>query len=295
MARPAVVVQWNNQSVRRHKFDLIFLLQKYSPTVAAVSETWLRPGNQFRVPGFICLRDRSVMDTAVLMCLLEIILPFPRPHFLSQAMLSLVDDMFPLKKHSVVGISSPPWWDQEYTRAVRREEELKFYTVETCPRKTLSTFLSLDALFSVCELNLVLSSLKDSAPGIDGIPYCFLINASEQKNTDYNPNIKKQTESRRPCLHIARLFCPLLWQILLNTFVKKRLEWNGKSRSLLANFQYGFRKDRSTIDSLSIFTSDIRVSLFQRKSVTATVLYVSSAYDNVQLPILITSFISRRC
>ncbi|GBP13951.1 hypothetical protein EVAR_10512_1 [Eumeta japonica] len=41
----AVAVQWNSESVRRDKSDLIFPLQKYSPTVAAVSEAWLRPGS----------------------------------------------------------------------------------------------------------------------------------------------------------------------------------------------------------------------------------------------------------
>ncbi|GBP03917.1 hypothetical protein EVAR_74721_1 [Eumeta japonica] len=57
MARPAVAIQWNSQSLRKDKSKLIFLLQKYSPTDAAVSETWLKPGSHFRVPGFACLRD----------------------------------------------------------------------------------------------------------------------------------------------------------------------------------------------------------------------------------------------
>ncbi|GBP41032.1 hypothetical protein EVAR_82992_1 [Eumeta japonica] len=40
------------------------------------------------------------------------------------------------------------------------------------------------------------------------------------------------------------------------------------------------------IDSLSIYTSDIGISFFQEKSVTADFLGVSSAYDNIQFPIL---------
>ncbi|GBP82948.1 hypothetical protein EVAR_99739_1 [Eumeta japonica] len=45
-------------------------------------------------------------------------------------------------------------------------------------------------------------------------------------------------------------------------------------------------KGKITIDSLSIFTSDIRVSFLQGKSVTTTFRDVCSAYDNVQFPIL---------
>ncbi|GBP03072.1 hypothetical protein EVAR_102575_1 [Eumeta japonica] len=47
---------------------------------------------------------------------------------LPQAMISVADDMFPLKKHSVVGIPSPLWCDQECTRAVaeRREAEILY-------------------------------------------------------------------------------------------------------------------------------------------------------------------------
>ncbi|GBP84611.1 Probable RNA-directed DNA polymerase from transposon X-element [Eumeta japonica] len=68
-------------------------------------------------------------------------------------------------------------------------------------------------------------------------------------------------------------------------WVKNRLEWIAGSRGLLANSQYGFKKGRSTTDSLSVFISDIRVSFFKGKSVTAAFLDVSSAYDNEQLPI----------
>ncbi|GBP05179.1 hypothetical protein EVAR_69641_1 [Eumeta japonica] len=144
MAHPAVAVSWKNQSVRRNKSNLIFLLQKYSPTVAAVSEIWLRPGSLS--PGTLeclvssVLETIELMDTVVSLCSSEIILSFPqlslpmamapRDHLdhrfaklpklsasdptssadaLSQAMLSVAVDMFPLKTLSVVGIPSPPW------------------------------------------------------------------------------------------------------------------------------------------------------------------------------------------
>ncbi|GBP41033.1 hypothetical protein EVAR_82993_1 [Eumeta japonica] len=65
---------------------------------------------------------------------------------LSQAMLS-VADMLPLKKHFVVDILSPPWWEQECTRAVeeRRGAEILYcrnmFRENTYLRKILSIFL----------------------------------------------------------------------------------------------------------------------------------------------------------
>lgn len=51
------ILQWNSQSVSNKKADLIFLLNKYKPVVFAISETWLKPGSRFRVPGYACFRD----------------------------------------------------------------------------------------------------------------------------------------------------------------------------------------------------------------------------------------------
>ncbi|GBP73644.1 hypothetical protein EVAR_56323_1 [Eumeta japonica] len=51
IACPALkAVQWN-------KSDGIILQQKYSPTAAAVSGTWLRMESHCRVPGLILIRD----------------------------------------------------------------------------------------------------------------------------------------------------------------------------------------------------------------------------------------------
>ncbi|GBP62335.1 Probable RNA-directed DNA polymerase from transposon X-element [Eumeta japonica] len=289
----------------------------------------VKASSQFRVPSFVCFRDdRSdgYGGTAMLIrnhtpfppivvkvegaTFLSLYIASPSPLILnptscadalSQAMLSVTDDIFPLKKHSVVDILSPPWWDQECTQAVE-EEELKFYTVETCPRKTLSTFLrhvpspgassqeeirkmaqiiSLDTPFSLYESNLVLSSLTDSAPDIDGISYSFLINASEQVLSYYldidnsvvitdNVPITWKTQTIIPIFKNKEnpediaVFRPItlcsIFAKIAEYLVKNQLAWIGESRSLLANSQYGFRK--------------------------AACLDVSSAYDNVLLPIL---------
>ncbi|GBP84665.1 hypothetical protein EVAR_58888_1 [Eumeta japonica] len=187
---------------------------------------------------------------------------------LSQVMLSVAHDTFPLKKHAVVGIPSPPWWDQECSRVVeeRREAEILYcrnMSQENCinllkiraksrrllRRKKLERWR--DFLY---ELKLVLSSLKDSAPSIDGISYSFLINASEQARSHY-VDIVVITDDSAAYRSIA-LFSVLAK--IAEHLAKNRLEWIAESRGLLANSHYGIRKGRSTIDSLSIFTSDIR-------------------------------------
>ncbi|XP_061717906.1 uncharacterized protein LOC133525605 [Cydia pomonella] len=68
--------------------------------------------------------------------------------------------------------------------------------------------------------------------------------------------------------------------------IKNRLEWFVESHNLLSSSQFGFRKGRSTMDSLGIFTTDIRVAFSEHESVVAAFLDVKAAYDNVQLPIL---------
>lgn len=54
----------------------------------------------------------------------------------------------------------------------------------------------------------------------------------------------------------------------------------------MSKTQFGFRKGKSTHDSLSIFITDIRLAFTYNESVTATFLDINSAYDNVLLPIL---------
>ena len=68
--------------------------------------------------------------------------------------------------------------------------------------------------------------------------------------------------------------------------VKNRLDWYIESNEILPEFQYGFRKGRSTLDSLAIFTCDIRLAFTENKFITAAFLDICAAYDNVQIPFL---------
>ncbi|CAK1595354.1 unnamed protein product [Parnassius mnemosyne] len=73
---------------------------------------------------------------------------------------------------------------------------------------------------------------------------------------------------------------------IMEHLIKNRLEWFVENKGLLAKTQFGFRKGLSTLDSLSVFTSDIRSAFSREESVGAVFLDVSSAYDNVVLPLL---------
>lgn len=54
------MIQWNCQSIRNKKSDLIHLINKYQPFILSFQETWLKPGSIFKIPGYSSLReDRS--------------------------------------------------------------------------------------------------------------------------------------------------------------------------------------------------------------------------------------------
>lgn len=61
MAAPvAAVLQWNCRSATSNKDDLIRLLHLHSISIAAVSETWFKPSQLFKVSGYHCLRDDRI-------------------------------------------------------------------------------------------------------------------------------------------------------------------------------------------------------------------------------------------
>lgn len=161
--------------------------------------------------------------------------------------------------------------------------------------------------FSMQELRLVLSSLKDSSPGPDGIPYSFLVNAGEKLLSYYLeminlmldtgfvpaamktqiiiPVLKPGKDPENPDSYRPIAMSSVLTKIVEH-LIKNRLEWLIESRNILPQSQYGFRKGRGTLDSLSIFVTDIRLSFSRNESVVAAFLDICSAYDNVILSVL---------
>ncbi|KAG6459582.1 hypothetical protein O3G_MSEX011460 [Manduca sexta] len=165
----------------------------------------------------------------------------------------------------------------------------------------------MNASFSFSELECVLSNLRDSSPGLDGIPYSFIINSSNNSKLYFLSIINKIFESGRiPDAWKTQVIIPILKlgkdpsdssayrPIALSSclakiaehLVKNRLEWIVEQRNIISKSQFGFRKSMGTIDSLSIFTTDIRLSLSKGEHLVGVFLDIASAYDNVQLPIL---------
>lgn len=165
----------------------------------------------------------------------------------------------------------------------------------------------LNCPFSYNELKHVLKHTNDSAPGEDGLPYSFYKNLGDSglyylldliNTIMMSGNIPKSWKSQIiiPILkpnkppNDVHSYRPIALSNAVSKIaellVKNRLEWYLESNDLLASTQYGFRKGRSTVDSISIFVTDIRLALSHNESILATFLDIKSAYDNVILPIL---------
>ncbi|XP_022828405.1 uncharacterized protein LOC111357833 [Spodoptera litura] len=165
----------------------------------------------------------------------------------------------------------------------------------------------LDRNFSMDELQMVLNHVKDSAPGIDGFPYSFLVKAGAKTKQYYldlvnfclafgyiPPPWKVQVimpllkagkdpgdhSSYRP-IALSSILIKILEHLL-----KTRLEWSMEGRGLFPAAQFGFRKGLGTADSVGTLTSAIRLALSRDESLVAVFLDVSSAYDSVLLPLL---------
>lgn len=168
----------------------------------------------------------------------------------------------------------------------------------------------LNSPFTYEELKGILSSCcKDSAPGEDGLPYSFYKHLGDRAiyyildmiNTILlSGNIPTSWKSQiilpilKPNKSPSDLnsYRPIVLSNVISKIaelmIKNRLEWHLESYNMLASSQYGFRKGRSTLDSISIFVTDIRLALSLNESVIATFLDIKSAYDSVLLPILKT-------
>ncbi|WP_420007003.1 reverse transcriptase domain-containing protein, partial [Vibrio cholerae] len=71
--------------------------------------------------------------------------------------------------------------------------------------------------------------------------------------------------SYRP-IALSSVLCKIFEHLL-----KNRLDWELESNNILPKFQFGFRKGRSTIDSLSILTTDIRLAFSKNEHLCAAV------------------------
>lgn len=209
-----------------------------------------------------------------------------------------------LRPDSLSSLDSSPWLEDFVDRlappSVPDESCLSFST----PRFSLTTF---DEPFSISELNLALTGLRDSSPGEDGIPYCFLTKLSafgrehllnlinnifisgeipeDWKSQIIIPILKPSKDPNEASSYRPIALSATTGKILEH-LVKNRLEWFVENRRILASTQFGFRKGRSTMDSISILTTDIRLAFSKNENVVGCFLDISAAYDSVLLPVL---------
>lgn len=174
---------------------------------------------------------------------------------------------------------------------------------------TLTSLTGLNSPFTFEELKSVLMNTKDSAPGEDGLPYSFYKHFGDSAlfylldviNTIMlsghipkswkaqivlpilKPNKQPSDVSSYRPIALSNVVAKIAEHL-----VKNRLEWYVESNNLLAKSQYGFRRGKSCMDSISIFVTDIRVSLTLNKPTVGIFLDIKSAYDNVLLTVLKT-------
>ncbi|CAK1597701.1 unnamed protein product [Parnassius mnemosyne] len=193
---------------------------------------------------------------------------------------------------------APPW--------VLLEEEI-FPNSKSFPPQPSNSLNNLNEPFSIAELQLVLRHLKDSTPGIDGIPYSFLVNMGTKcKQFFLNMINFAFTTGSIPHDWKTHIIIPILksgkdpsssssyrpiaisstLSKIMEHLVKNRLEWILENRGIIPKSQFGFRKGFSTMDSLSIFVSDIRLAFSNNNFLVGVFIDVCAAYDNVVLPLL---------
>lgn len=165
----------------------------------------------------------------------------------------------------------------------------------------------LNSPFSMSELKNVLKHVSDSAPGLDGIYYSFIAHLNDRSMSFYLNLINSIFHSGHiPSNWKSQIIIPILKpnkdpssassyrpialsSVLLKIceqLIKNRLEWYVESNGLLSASQFGFRRNRSSIDNISLLTTDIRLAFSVNNSVLAAFLDLSNAYDNVVIPIL---------
>jgi ribonuclease HI len=170
----------------------------------------------------------------------------------------------------------------------------------------------LDNLFTLSELKSVLSYVKDSAPGLDGVPYSFLTHSSDQIQKYYldlvnisfltgyiptpwktqlvlplhKPNKPKNNPNSFRPIALSSVLIKILEHL-----VKNRLEWFIETNKLLPNSQFGFRKNKSTSDCVGLLVSDILLAYSQNKFVASCFIDINSAYDNVNISLLLDKLV----
>lgn len=92
---------------------------------------------------------------------------------------------------------------------------------------------------------------------------------------------KSGGDKSRP-ISMASCICKIMERIINNW-----LNWWLESEGKLPNSQYGFRRNRSCMDNLSILYANILGGFQEDSAVSIALLDIRAAYDNVLVDILI--------
>ena len=184
---------------------------------------------------------------------------------------------------------------------------------------------------SINELNLALKSCSDSAPGEDQITYSMLKNLYPTAHNEVLKIMSKiwlnglfpddwrkaivlsfpkpgknpqETTSYRP-IALTSSICKLMEKIVNVRLIRTLEEYN-----IISEFQFGFRKHRSTIDALLRLQTDILESFTRKEHLIAVFFDIEKAYDTAwryhilkvihqaglrgHLPIFIQNFLEQR-
>lgn len=151
-------------------------------------------------------------------------------------------------------------------------------------------------------LESALERCKNSAPGLDNIPYLFLkkLTASSKRTLlfFYNyvfssnsfpspwklatviPVYKEGKEGRFPKsyrpISLTNCICKVMERMVSN-----RLNYFIESKNLLSPHQFGFREGHSTAEPLVILEHSIQDAFLEKKIVMAVFFDIKNAYDMV--------------
>jgi hypothetical protein len=173
-----------------------------------------------------------------------------------------------------------------------RDLELNFYHQEN----------AINQPFNITELQNALSGSKIKSPGPDGIPYSFIQNIpklgheillqiyniiwekgiypDQWRNAIVVPipkpnNNKFDTSNYRPISLINTL------SKTLEKIVNKRFVWHLETSNILTNIQCGFRRNHSTLDTLSSLHDDICNAKNQKQHLILIALDLEKTCDMV--------------
>ena len=158
----------------------------------------------------------------------------------------------------------------------------------------------LNEYFRVTELEKSITEMKDSAPGQDGIlpkligqlPDSAIQYLLDLFNEVWDSSIlpgqwlhsilipvfKAGRDPSNPSSYRSISLSPVLCK-LMERMVKNRLTWFIEKYDIITPLQWGFRKERSTVDQIIRLETDVHKALLNKEYTIVLVLDLEKAYD----------------